>query len=510
MKDPDIFGGSTADTPTIRDKDIFFDVTENAGRMQKLPTMRDSLREEMSGKPVASAMAGFGTILDNAAIRAKQMFSGLTPQDEAKARMNRELTTANPWAYAGSIAGNAAVLGPLAGQSITGNAAVGAGAGFMDPVLDNEQGAGKAAMGGIFGAAGGAAGKLMTGSPVITPAPQVQALLKSGVVPTIGQAANYSPSRFGRFVAGKEEQIQSVPFLGDFITNARNRAVEDFNRAAINKGMPPGQTATAIGKDGVDIAKQALGTAYDDIYKNATVAIDNRLLGAVAAAKTSPVVPMNQAGMRQFDDIMKKTLWDRLPAGQSMPSRDAKMSIEADLGAAVRQLKFSSNSADRSVGQALEAARNAFRDLMARNLPPDDAAKLQPVNQAYANMTAVKAAAEKAKARGGVFTPFQLQQASKKGEMREFADFGTGLTSRTPDSGTAGRAITAGLLGMGTPAASAYFLGAPMLGALGAAPLAYSRTGSRWLLGDLTPKELQALAPYIAQGGQRHLQENNR
>jgi hypothetical protein len=183
------------------------------------------------------------------------------------------------------------------------------------------------------------------------------------------------------------------------------------------------------------------------------------------------------------------------------------MTIEADLGKAARDLQMSSVSAERDVGKAIAEARQAFRDLMARNLPADDAMRLPGADRAYANIVPVKAAAERAKAQGGVFTPNQLQNATRPGtDMRGFADNAQSvLSSRVPNSGTADRAM---LMAMLTPGAAGAFLGAPMLGALGAAPLAYSRTGARWLLGDLTPEAMQFTAPEVSQGLGAYLRNN--
>jgi hypothetical protein len=511
--DTDIFGPATeTGKPSIRDADIFGTFAAGATQSQPvnvIPTMKDSLREEMAGRPVGAALAGAGTVLDNAALRLKQLFSGLTPADESKVRHNRDLLSASPYALGGNIAGNAA-LGAIAGPSVAGNAAVGAGAGYFgQPIMPGESGAGNAVMGGAFGAAGGVAGKLMTGSPVVNASPQVQQLLGAGVVPTVGQAASSSPSKAAQALGRVEEQAMSVPVVGHIIGASRRRALEEFNRAAISKGMPPGQAVTTAGDEGVALAKAALGSAYDDIYKNAQVAIDPMLLQGVAAAKNSTTVPLNQAGAKQFDGIMKKYLWDRLPAGSNLPARDAKIQIEGDLGKAAHELRMSSIAAERSVGEALGKARDAFRDLMARNLPPDDAARLAPVDKAYANYANVRTAAEKAKAQNGVFSPYQLQASSRPGtDMRGFADAGQAvLAGRVPNSGTTDRALIAGML---APGAAGFYLGMPMLGALGAAPAAYSRTGARWLLGDVTNPAIQGLSPYIAQGLRAYEEQQNK
>ncbi len=510
--DPEIFGGGSVGTVS-KDTDIFKDVAPlSAPKMSILPTMRDSLREEMQGKPVSALLAGFGTVLDNAALGLKQRFSSKPSSDDAaKIQANRDLLAASPWALGGNVLGNAATAGRIAGPSIIGNAVTGGGAGFLDPTLKGESVAGNTAMGGLLGAAGAGLGKLLTGSPFVKPSKSAQELLDAGVTPTIGQTASSSSNPVARALGGMEDKAQSIPIIGNMIQYARNRALTDFNRSAINKAIEPvGAKVKSIGEEGIDLAKQALGSTYDDIYKAATVRPDPQLLAGVAAAKSVPVVPMNKAGERQFEEILKKNLWDRISA-KGLPARDAKLSIEADLGKAARDLKMSSVSSERAVGQAVEAARNAFRDLMARNLPANDAMRLPGADKAYAMLTPIKKAAERAKGQGGVFTPNQLQSASRPGtEMRDFANAGQAvLPNRVPNSGTADRGLLAGMLLGGAPIGASAYFGLPSLSLLSLGPLAYSKAGSRYLQGALTPQEMQSLAPYIAQGFRAYEQQNN-
>lgn len=525
--DTDIFGPASTTGPVIKDADIFTTPQPiTPPKMSVLPTMRDSLRAEVAGRPGAAALAGFGTVLDNAALRLKQLVapapaptltqlvtgenpSNLSPQDLARIQANRDLIAVSPWARGGNIAGNAAVFGPMAGPGVLANAAVGAGAGFFgEPVMQGESGVGNAAWGGLFGGIGGAVGNLVTGAPVVARTPQVNQLLANDVVPTIGQAASSSPSRVAQAMGRAEEKAMSIPFVGDIIGNSRRRAVEEFNRAAITRAMPPGQAAQQIGEDGVTAARQALGAAYDNIYQNHIIRSDPRFIADLATARTSTNVPLSQNGLTQFDAIIQRQL-QRFPAN-GLPAREAKMSIEADLGAAARDLMAPGSTAEeRAVGQAVRNARDAFRSLMARNLPPGQAAGLPPLNQGYANSQVLRQTAERARAQGGVFTPFQLQTAARPGTpMREFANAGQAvLGGRVPNSGTTDRALIAGML---SPAAAGYYFGMPMLGALGAAPAAYSRTGARWLLGDVTNPAIQGLSPYIAQGLRQFEEQENK
>jgi len=502
MRDTDIFGAVETGKATIRDTDIFGTPEKQAPpKMSVLPTMRDSLREEMAGRPGAALLAGIGTALDNPALRLKQMFSGLSPQEEANVQANRDLLKASPWALGGNILGNAAPVGMMAGPRVVGNMVAGAGAGAMEPVLGDESAARNTLVGGAAGAAGAAAGRVLTGSPVVRRTPEVDAMLAEGVVPTLGQAASTSPSRVAQALGRAEERATSILGVGDIIGGARRRAVEDFNRAALTRSRPPGQAATGVGDEGVQAARTALGDAYDRVYANAWVRNDPAFMRDVAAAINAPVVPLSDPGRAQFIATIQRAVFDRFPA-QGLPAGRAKMEIEADLGRAIRDHTGpGATAAERALGESFRAARDAFRALMARNVGPR-AAELPPLNQAYANLQSVRAAAERARGQGGVFSPFQLQSSTRPGTpMRDFANTGQSvLGSHVPNSGTVDRGALYGLLAAGTPAAAGMYFGAPMLSSLAAAPLAYSRTGARWLLGDISPQAMQSLAPYLAQG----------
>ena len=91
--------------------------------------------------------------------------------------------------------------------------------------------------------------------------------------------------------------------------------------------------------------------------------------------------------------------------------------------------------------------------------------------------------------------------------MQDLSDPAVNVLGRSvPDSGTAGRALVGvGLLGAGG-AANEFYGGPGYLSALAAAPLMYSRAGSRYMVGDHRGQKkladlLREAAPYASQAG---------
>jgi hypothetical protein len=242
---------------------------------------------------------------------------------------------------------------------------------------------------------------------------------------------------------------------------------------------------------------------YDDVYRGVNVTLDARLLQEIAAAKNSPQLPLNAERGRQFDEIVRNVVTERLRPGVSIPADVAKTEIEKSLGQHAR--KFSSElrtPEENALGEALTGARTAFRGLMARSIGNDPARlrALDRLDADYPNWLAIRAAADRAKAQGGQFTPFQLQSTAHRGlPIREWADIGQRVLPTTVgNSFTADRAAVGQVAGLAATGGLGAVLGSPALIAATALPLAYSRTGTRWLQGAVTPEELQLLSPYIS------------
>jgi hypothetical protein len=208
--------------------------------------------------------------------------------------------------------------------------------------------------------------------------------------------------------------------------------------------------------------------------------------------------------LKEFNEIMKQKVFDRFK--QPLDAAVVKKTIDADLGLVSSKLLKDPNTDKQAIGEAVRAAQGELRNLMNRSTlsqkgTPDVAAQMAELNRAFGNLSAVKKAAESAVGQDGAFTGLQLLKASRPGtETRDIGEtMNTVLRNRIGNSFTADRAAAGGLL-LGAPAAAGYMTGNPYLYALGATPLLYSRTGLRWMQGDLTPKALQALGPGLGLG----------
>jgi len=428
--------------------------------------------------------AGIGT----APLLAKQGLAGLVgmsnPEDIAA---TKAVAGATPATMAGNVAGNVGMAYLLPGSQATIPRAMA----YSAAIEPEERLKAAALTGGL-----GLGFRALTGAPMIQPTAAQQRILAEGITPTPGQAAQSSGSLLGRTLGTLEEKAQSIPILGDVITAAKQRAKEDLGRVALSKATPPGEKALEeTGQAGVEEAKGAFKSAYDKLYAGKTVSPDALLLRELNAAKTSTTLPLNAARGKEFDDLMQRTIWQRIPASGTLPADAAKREIEADLGKAFRELtKIGSSAEERSLGEAVKNAREAWRNMMMRTagIP---AAERAGVDKAYANLKDVEKASKTAMAQGGQFTPLQLQRAAKPGtELAEIAkDAQSVLKGNTPNSGTADR----GLL--------AYFVMNPWaiplaIGGALPAKVLYSKPVQRWLQGVVTPEVVQQSAPILTRG----------
>lgn len=328
------------------------------------------------------------------------------------------------------------------------------------------------ALGGVIGGAVPAA--IEGVSRVIKPQvnPQVQALMKEGVTPTPGQILG------GKF-ATVEEKLQSVPILGEAIGSAKQKATQEFNKAALNRALKPiGEKVTTVGREGVEEVERKIGAVYDDILPKMTFKADQQF-----TQEMSQLQQMAQAlgdkEASKFNSIMKDTL-GRVNPQTGMMTGETLKTVQSKLTTEAKKFGSSSDAYQKELGEALMEAGRIVRDSLPRT-NPQYASELAKANEAWANYARIRQAASSTAtgAREGIFSPAQLAMAvrsadktvgkgaSAKGQalMQDLAEQGTQvLGSKVPDSGTAGR--LAYMLGGGAAAINPSLL----LGAGAAAP----------------------------------------
>jgi hypothetical protein len=418
----------------------------------------------------------------------------------------------------GRFAGNTAMTGPLvaalmpAAPGILGGIATGAAGGAIGSALkpvDADKNpdywstkakdvAAGAATGALTGGAFGALGRVV--SPKASTNPDVQALMDAGVTPTPGQILGGRAAQF-------EEKLGSVPVVGGMVQNARARAMEDFNRAAINKALEPIGEAldkgTPVGREAIGQAIDTVNGAYARLLPSLTVKVDQTFAqGLGSLATMARDLPADRAA--QFGKILENQVLGKFNPQTGIMTGETMKSVESELGRLASSYRNSPVGDERLLGSAIQELQSTLRGLVQRS-NPEAAGTLAATNQAYATLLRVQDAAAKVGSPNGAFTPAALTSSVKKFDssfrdrafargdalLQDFAEAGKNvLGNKVPDSGTAGRMLVGG----GIPAAAMYAYNNPLAaGAIGAGAglgmLPYTAAGQRLAAGLLASRE---------------------
>lgn len=471
---------------------------EEAFRKTAVPT------SGMSG--TQKFLAGAGQGMTNLA-RGIGQITGLVDQqaiDEA-AQRDKPLLESGAGA-AGSIGGTVATTLPamlvpgantLAGSVITGGAI-----GALDPVESGESRTGNMVAGAAGGGLGFGAGKVA--SRLLNPQTSQAAvdLLEQGITPTPGQILGGGAKKV-------ESAAESIPFVGQGIRNARSRAAEQFNQAAINRALEPiGASVKEIGHEGIKQARSAVEQAYDDALAllprvDFDAQFDNALRNVRQMATT-----LTAEHQGQLERIIQSRLLDKLTPAKTLSGESFK-AVESDLKREAREFLKSADYDQRQMGSALNAIVGELRGLASR-ASPEAAEALQKADTAYARLLRVERAASMQGAPTGVFSPAQLGNAIRgmDGSLRKGAvargdalmqDLSTAgrevLGDTLPNSGTADRLLNTMMLGGG------YMIDPVLAGLAVGARGAYTDPVQGALASILTrrPEALRAAGNYVEQ-----------
>lgn len=408
---------------------------------------------------------------------------------------------------AGRLAGGVAATLPAAmipgAATIGGSAAIGAGMGALQPVTAGEFWVEKMKQAGLGAAAGGAGGAISQGISRIL-SPQTGAaqrmLMAEGVELTPGQVAGGLSKRF-------EDAATSVPIMGGKVAQAQQRAVESFNRAAINRGLgeigeklPDGM----VGREAIEYAGKKIGDAYDPLLARMTLRADQQFIADSTALAQNAQAALAPDRAQQLANILQTKLGRHMSGQGTMTGQKFKLA-DSELGRLARQFSSSADADQRMLGETIRDMQSVMRDALARS-NPRLAPELRKIDKAFATNLRVERAAASVAATDGVFTPAQLQNAVKaldsSGRKRQFAR-GNALLQDLADAGkevlpsavgNSGTADRAGLMAMGGALATGQWW-APMAAGVGAA--AYTRPGIASMRALLTQRP--AVAGTIAE-----------
>lgn len=404
-----------------------------------------------------------------------------------------------PGQFVGGVASGIATGGAATGLRGAGIAAaqggaygLGSGEGGVMDRLDS------AAVGAGGGLAGYGLGRAV--ARVLNPQTRQAAkeLIEEGVPLTPGQI-------FGGRAARVEDKLTSYPVLGGAIQGAKQRSIEGFNKAAVNRALKPiGKKLpdnVKVGHDAVDYAQTALSEAYESLLPKLTVKADKAFATDLDNLMTL-AREMPEDRFKQFQSIIQRHVVGKFSQNGTM-SGHAMKEAESELGRLAREYGKSQVGDERLLANAIREAQAQIRQLVERSNPAK-AMELKAINKGFANLLRVERAAANA-AGEGVFTPGQLQTATRvldaSGRKKASAagralmqDLATNarevLPSSVPNSGTAERL----LLPLAIAGAGGYAttLDDPRLQMLGAVGLlggaAYSQPGQAIISRALTQR----------------------
>lgn len=358
------------------------------------------------------------------------------------------------------------------------------------PVGTNDSRAMNVAQGAVLGGGMNAVAQIPSRiAQPMTPSPAAQTLLKEGVVPTPGQAQNRD-TMLGGFLGGAEEKMQSIPLIGDIISRARRRSVEDLNAAAIKRAGGEG-----VGNEAIDAAHRQIGQTFDNLAAGQKVKLDNTF-------------HVDLKDLTLTDDARKtvmgkiKNVFDATKNGEL--TGEAYQKFRSELSAAGSKYMKSPSPSDHDLGQALSRVANGLDNAFQAQAPAATRAAWAEARDQYANLMRVEAAASKAVGNEGKFSPHQLknavaQQGGKSAtargnsRMQDLAEAGMSLQSKTPDSGTASRLMMNALMYGGATAGAGSVLPGAVI------PMGAAAAGTAAIYGPRAVTKY-AVGGYPAQG----------
>lgn len=406
-----------------------------------------------------------------------------------------------------------AMAGP--GRGMVRNAAAGGVGGSLGGLMAPATGEGNfleekemqaalgAAGGGIIGAAGTGAGRMI--------APKSNkhlALLKrEGVNPTVGRHLGHA----GKFI---EDMGESIPFAGSAIVKQKGEVFDEFNRAAYNRVLAPlgirMKKDQPVGTEAIRRIGEIISEKYDEAYANLRGVYDKPLRDAVRGAKDEISIKMPKKVAREFKQKINSIVKDALPSDKFTSGRRLQ-AVMQELKAYKQSLVKSEQFGSRFDGETIPYVQriiNEYDDMLNRTNSPEAVAAKDAINKSYRQFKAVQNAST---GKDEAFTPARLMQGIRQadkskgkarfkegtGAMQDLAQAGVDVLPRVlPDSGTAtrqmltqqGPGFALGGIGMGTGMIDPLTAGTFILGAT--APYT---TASRKLLSHMLTERPELL-----------------
>jgi hypothetical protein len=436
-------------------------LAELNGEAPKVQRQSDSFMSRV-GTGLMDPIVGAGQIADKVIDPIRQrLFPGATSMADVIKQRDAEYqapegfdvarlvgNVANPvtWASPMSKLGNATKVASMFPRT-TQAAMAGAGQSVLAPVNPDEDFAQEKGVQALGGAAGGAVmSKLLRG---FVPTKEAQALMDHGIQPTFGQSwRGIGPRGYGGEMVNKVEQkATSIPFVGDAISHARARPLQEFEQAVISRVAPGAKT--------VEEANQYAGKLYDEVvpHLQPTVEAFLGIKGAVINAMKNP--ELTDEGKRVLNGLVEKHTANLSKLGDK---GSALKAIDSELGFLARKYQ-AGDPASKTLADELYNVQTGLRKGLEAGLPPELQGKLAEANRVWKALIPINKAAS-SNANGAVM-PRPLQRAMARHQRTDVTRMKPDdlvdnavavLPSSVPDSGTAGRLILGGGSALGANA----------------------------------------------------------
>lgn len=445
---------------------------------------KGATRAIVHGMGAVGGMVAPNSDFTKQAQQAEAQMDATTQAEEAKYQALRTLQGGQGTDYArlaGRIAPSLAM--PMSGGGVVPAALSAAAGGALQGAVDTgpgesyaqNMGLGAATGAGVAGAVG-AGGKILKGA---TLSPNAQALVDQGVTLTPGQA-------LGGVANQIEQKATSIPLLGDAIKSAQRASIKDMNVAAYKQVLAPlGAQAvkdapTTASPNSIAAVRDAISSRYDALLPKMTWNMDQQFVQDMAGISQT-VKSLPEDLQNEYRSQLQRNLFSQINQGQM--SGTTFKDVESELTSSIKDWSGNNSTPfERRLADALGNTQQAMRDALVRS-NPDDAAQLQPLNQAWKNFSVLRNAAQRVNNPENPIMPGQLQAAVKQGDksvgkgnfgvnrnapMQQLSDPSMAVLGQNyPDSGTVGRYALGALLGGGLHLASPTAL--PLAGAATAA-----------------------------------------
>lgn len=386
-------------------------------------------------------------------------------------------TPSGAGSFVGTVAGTAPILVATKNPWVAGAAS---GLLSTDSPLDPVGAAIDTASGAIFGKAGASATKFLgdTLNPLVKPA--VQRLMDAGVKLTPGQIT-------GGFWRMLENSGKYVPFLGDAVSAAQDKALTGFNNATYNQVLENIGTKLPAGITGHEaqvFTQKAIGDRYKALLPSLQVQKDVGYVGdRLRLAKTLAQSGLPDDAIKAFNRVMYNV--DRRFSRAGGMTGRTMQEIDTDLGQEYADHAGSQAPADLKLSRLYKQAQTDLREMVYRNNPSQEG-PLKAVRAAFREFVPIELAGGKGTTDElGRFQPGQLKTAVAQNDnlIRNRAT----AQGRAPGEALANDAIAT----MGRTVKAASSLN----------PLIRTGLGAGALMAHLNPAALLTGAPYTDIGG---------